>query len=96
MKNFERVAISINRRWPGEKLGLPPIEKRWSRYNGSFVSAEHTAVSLLEQVAKGYSFTAILGRCQGQCCGTWCTEPEHKRVAGHCGRCCQFHSWWED
>ena len=78
--------ITINRRWAAQKLGLPPDEKRWARYNGSFVAEEHTAFSLLEQVAKGYSFCAVLGGCQGQCCGAWCYSPEHKLMPGHCGR----------
>ena len=78
--------ISINRRWPAQKLRLPPDEWRWSRYNGSFVAEEHTPASLVDQISQGYSFTAVLGRCQGDCCGTWCTSPEHKKLAGHCGR----------
>ena len=65
---------------------MPPSEKRWAKYNGSFLAEEHTSHSLLEQVSRGYSFTAILGGCQGQCCGTWCTDAEHGRRAGHCGR----------
>ena len=78
--------VSINRCLPGQKLALPPEERRWAQYNGSFGAEEHTPTSLLKQVSKGYSFTAVLGGCQGQCCGSWCTSPEHKKVPGHCGR----------
>ena len=72
--------VSINRTWPGQKLGLPPSEKRWTKYNGSFDAEEHTPASLLEQIARGYSFSPVLGGCQGSCCGSWCTSPEHKKV----------------
>jgi hypothetical protein len=81
-----RFQTSINRRWPAQKLGLPPAEKRWARYNSSFKAEEYTPASLLEQVAHGYSFTAVLGGCQGACCGFWCTKPEHRAIPGHCGR----------
>ncbi len=81
-----RSNVSINRTCPGEKLGPPPSEKRWAKYNGSFVTEEHTPATLLEQIALGYSFCAVLGGCQGVCCGGWCTSPEHKKVPGHCGR----------
>jgi len=80
-----QLSISINRRWRAEKLGLPPSEIRWGKYNGSFIAEEHTQISLLDQIAQGYSFTAVLGRCQGACCGAWCTKPDHK-VPDHCGR----------
>ena len=85
MRLDSRLCISINRTWPAEKLGLPPAEKRWAKYNGSFNAEEHTSLSLLDQIAQGYSFTAVLGGCQGICCGTWCTEPDHKEP-DHCGR----------
>jgi len=78
--------VSINRTWPGRKLGLPPSEKRWAEYNGSFVTEEHTPGSLLERIALGYSFCAVLGGCQEVCCGTWCTASEHKSLSDHCGR----------
>ncbi|MCI0780807.1 MAG: hypothetical protein J4N93_05890 [Chloroflexi bacterium] len=55
--------IAINTRWPGEKLGLPPSERRWARYNNSFVTEEHIPASHLEQIELGYSFTAVLDRC---------------------------------
>ena len=76
--------ISINRIWPGQKLGPPPAERCWGMYNGSLVAEEQTAAFLLEQIALGYSFCAVLGGCQGTCCGAWCTKPDHK-VPGHCG-----------
>jgi hypothetical protein len=78
--------VCINRLWPAEKLGLPPTERRWAKYNASFRAEVHTPESLLAQVAQGYSFTAVLGSCQGLCCRTWCANPEHKAVGGHCGR----------
>ena len=78
--------ISINRLWPGRKLGLPPVEKRWRRYNEGFVAEEHTSASLLRQIAQGFSFGAALGGCQGLCCGGWCTDFDHKEILGHCGR----------
>jgi hypothetical protein len=78
--------VSINRRWPAQKLGLPPVEKRWARYNSSFRSEEHAPESLLREVSKGYAFTAVLGGCGGLCCGTWCTNSEHASITGHCGR----------
>jgi hypothetical protein len=81
-----QLNISINRRWPAEKLGLPPAERRWGKYNGSFVAEERTPISLLDQITQGYSFTAVLGGCQGACCGAWCTKLEHKKVPDHCGR----------
>ena len=81
-----QLSISINRTWPAEKLGLPPVERRWGKYNDSFVAEEHTPISLLDQITQGYSFTAVLGGCQGPCCGSWCTDPEHKKLPGHCGR----------
>ena len=80
-----QLNISINRTWPAEKLGLPPAERRWGKYNGSFLAEEHTPISLLDQITQGYSFTAVLGGCQGACCGAWCTKPDHK-VPDHCGR----------
>ena len=80
-----RPKVSINRTWPAEKLGLPPAERRWGKYNGSFIAEEHTPISLLDQITQGYSFTAVLGGCQGACCGAWCTKPDHK-VPDHCGR----------
>ena len=89
-----RPKISINRRWRAEKLGLPPAERRWGKYNGSFIAEEHTPVSLLAQIAQGYSFTAVLGGCQGPCCGSWCTIPEHKEVPGHCGRPVGYRRNW--
>ena len=64
-----QLNISINRTWPAEKLGLPPAERRWGKYNGSFLAEEHTPISLLDQITQGYSFTAVLGGCQGTCCG---------------------------
>jgi hypothetical protein len=81
-----RIRISISRLYPGQKLRLPPAEKRWARYNANFRAEVHTAESLLMEVTRGYSFTAVLGGCQGLCCGTWCTNAEHKSRAGHCGR----------
>jgi hypothetical protein len=78
--------ISINRRYPGQKLGLPPGEKRWARYNSSFGEEEHTAWSLLREITQGYSFSAVLGGCQGLCCGNWCSGLEHQKMPGHCGR----------
>jgi hypothetical protein len=81
-----RFRVSINRRWPAQKLGLPPAEKRWARYNSSFRTEEHTPESLLMEVARGYAFTAVLGGCGGLCCGTWCTNSEHASISGHCGR----------
>jgi hypothetical protein len=77
---------SISRLYPAQKLGLLPAEKRWARYNASFKPEEHTPESLLTEVASGYAFTAVLGSCQGSCCGTWCTRPDHREVPGHCGR----------
>jgi hypothetical protein len=89
-KHKEGVALqfhtSISRLYPAQKLGLPPAEKRWARYNASFKPKEHTPESLLAEVASGYAFTAVLGGCQGLCCGVWCTRPEHREVPGHCGR----------
>jgi hypothetical protein len=81
-----RFWTSISRLYPAQKLGLPPAEKRWGRYNSSFKAEEHTPESLLTEVARGYAFTAVLGGCQGLCCGAWCTRPEHREVPGHCGR----------
>lgn len=81
-----RFCMSINRSWAGEKLGLPPDEKRWARYNGTFMREEHTSASFLHQITEGYSFTAVLGGCSEQCCGAWCTIPDHKGIPGHCGR----------
>jgi hypothetical protein len=81
-----QIRISISRLYPGQKLGLPPAEKRWARYNANFRVEEHTPVSLLRQVTKGYSFTAVLGSCQGLCCGTWCTTAQHQEITDHCGR----------
>ena len=78
--------VSINRFWPAQKLGMPPSERRWAGYNNSFVTEEHTSASLLEQIALGYSFCAVLGGCQGVCCGGWCTASEHKGLSEHCGR----------
>ena len=83
---LSRFFVSINRLWPAQKLGLPPTEKRWAKYNASFRVEEHTPAIFLEQVASGYSFTAVLGGCQGSCCGNWCSIPEHKVLASHCGR----------
>jgi hypothetical protein len=60
---------SISRMYPAEKLGMPPAEKRWAKYNSSFRIEEHTPESLLSEVARGYAFTAVLGGCQGACCG---------------------------
>jgi len=80
-----QLMVSINRTWPAEKLGLPPAERRWGKYNGNFVAEEHTPISLLDQITQGYSFTAVLGGCQGICCGAWCTKLDHK-VPDHCGR----------
>jgi hypothetical protein len=81
-----RIQVSINRQWPAQKLRLPPAEKRWARYNASFRNEEHYPESLLAEVARGYAFTAVLGGCQGLCCGAWCTSLEHRDVPGHCGR----------
>ena len=78
--------VSINRIFPAQKLGLPPSEQRWTKYNGSFVAEEHTPASHMEQIALGYGFSAVLGRCSGQCCGVWCTNLDHKKMTGHCGR----------
>jgi hypothetical protein len=78
--------VSINRRCPAQKLGLPPVEKRWARYNSSFRAEEHTPESLLREVSKGYAFAAVLGGCQGLCCGSWCANSEHASIPSHCGR----------
>ena len=86
LKLNPRFLISINRAWPGEKLGLPPAERRWAKYNGSFIAEDHEPVTLLGQITQGFSFTAVLGGCQGVCCGTWCTNPTHKKTPDHCGR----------
>ena len=85
MEASVQLSISINRTWPAEKLGLPPAERRWGKYNGNFIAEEHTPISLLDQITQGYSFTAVLGGCQGICCGAWCTKLDHK-VPDHCGR----------
>ena len=79
--NFQ-FRVSLNRQWAAQKLRMPPDETRWAEYNGSFVAEEHTPTSLMEQIAKGYSFTAVLSGCQGLCCGSWCTDPEHSRYRG--------------
>jgi hypothetical protein len=81
-----KFSISINRQFPGQKLGMPPEERRWARYNSSFRQEEHTPHSLLEEIKKGYSFTSTLGGCQGLHCGGWCTAEECKGIPGHCGR----------
>jgi hypothetical protein len=86
MEHDPQLSISINRLYPGQKLGLPPAEKRWARYNASFRAEQHTPGSLLREISKGYSFTAVLGGCQGLCCGTWCTNAEHREITDHCGR----------
>jgi hypothetical protein len=81
-----RFRVSISHRWPAQKLGLSPVETRWARYNASFRAEQHTLVSLLREVTRSYAFTAVLGGCQGPCCGTWCTNAEHKEIPDHCGR----------
>jgi hypothetical protein len=81
-----RFSISINRMLPAQKLGMPPEEKRWAKYNSRFKAEEHTAASLLQEIAQGYSFTSVLGGCQGLHCGGWCTKEECKDIPGHCGR----------
>jgi hypothetical protein len=78
--------ISVNRLLPGQKLGMPPEEKRWARYNSSFHQEQHTPKSLLAEIEKGHSFTCSLGGCQGLHCGDWCTAGECKGIPGHCGR----------
>ena len=85
-KNEPVIDVAINRMWPGVKLGAAPAEKRWSKYNGGFRAETHTPASLLAEITKGYSFSAALGDCRGLCCGNWCTDLEHKRIPGHCGR----------
>ena len=86
MESSVQFRVSINRRWPAQKLGLPPTETRWARYNASFKAEEHTPDSLLSEVVKGYAFTAVLGGCLGPCCGTWCANAEHREITDHCGR----------
>jgi|GEM_PF-6003980 len=78
--------ITINRMWPGEKLGSAPAEKRWSKYNGRFTAETLSPASLMAEITKGYSFCAVLGGCDGVCCGNWCSDSEHKKLLGHCGR----------
>jgi hypothetical protein len=79
-------SVSVNRLFAGQKLGMPPEEKRWANYNSSFHQEEHTPVSLLAEVEKGHAFTCALGGCQGLHCGNWCTAEECKGIPGHCGR----------
>ena len=86
MKASTQLSIAINCTWPAEKLGSRPAERRWSKYNGSFIAEDHTPISFLSRIAQGYSFTAVLGGCQGPCCGSWCTDQVHKKLPGHCGR----------
>jgi len=80
-----RFSISINRAWPGEKLGSPPAERRWATYNGRFIAEKHEPATFLNQITQGFSFTAVLGECPGICCGRWCTNASHSKP-DHCGR----------
>jgi hypothetical protein len=77
---------SINRRYPAQKLRMPPEEKRWAGYNASFRPEEHNLRSLLAEIQQGYSFTCILGTCAGLHCGGWCTAEACKDIPNHCGR----------
>ena len=86
MVNNLTFDVAVNTRWPGEKLGLPPSERRWARYNNNFETKGHNPASLLEQIRRGYSFAPILDGCSGTCCGAWCTKTDHKAISGHCGR----------
>ncbi len=47
---LSRFLVSIKRLWPAQKLGLPVAEKRWVKYNSSFIVEEHTPASFLERV----------------------------------------------
>ena len=67
----EEFYVSVNRLWPAHKLGMPPSEKRWAKYNASFQAEAHTPASLLEQIALGYNYRmtdiqAALGLSQMQ------------------------------
>lgn len=76
--------VSINRRWPGEKLAIS--DRRWARFNRAFKRETHTCESLLAEIRKGHSFCCVLGGCDlSHCGGLWCC-PHRKNDSDHCGR----------
>ena len=78
--------VSINRLYPGEKLGFGGGERRWARFNAGFSAESHTADSLLAEIMRGYAFCCVLGGCDLDHCGVrWCCA-DRKSDPRHCGR----------
>ena len=51
MLSLLSFSVTINRRWPGEKLALG--DRRFSIYNGSFHEEQHTLGSFADEIAAG-------------------------------------------
>jgi len=68
------LRVSINRTFPGIKLGLQGKDSRWGEFNGAFKAELHTPESLLEEIKHGYAFCAELltEKCHREHCGQWC------------------------
>jgi hypothetical protein len=72
-RNFS-FPVSINRLYPGEKLGPPTTDKRWFSFNASFRNETHTPASLLAEIKNGHAFCCFLGAC---------SKPDCDRPYGH-------------
>ena len=85
MPSLLSFAVTINRRWPGDKLAVN--DRRFGAYNGSFHQECHTLQSLSAEVTEGHAFCVVLGGCDLDHCGQrWCCYPERKDESNHCGR----------
>lgn len=84
MSSSPGIDISINRLFPGEKLGSG--DKRWKDFNGGFSRERHTIESLVSEIMQGHSFCCALGGCRlDHCGGRWCCQGR-QYDPGHCGR----------
>ena len=84
-----RIEVSINRLFPGEKLGRQGKDRRWSGFNAAFKPEVHTAESLLAEILSGHSFCCALRRddCGLDHCGVAkpCC-PDRHNAPTYCGR----------
>jgi hypothetical protein len=58
-------SVSVNRLFAGQKLGMPPEEKRWANYNSSFHQEDTLRFPCLQRSERDTRSPALLVAARG-------------------------------